>query len=59
MERNLLDKLLLDRMGVGCESVRFDEFISAVQLDLNRLSYHTTLSAQREDGLRNRRCAAA
>ena len=45
--------------GVGCESVCFDEFTSAVQLDLYRLSYHTTLSVHREDGLRNRWCAAA
>ena len=34
----------------ACE---FDDFTSAVQLGLHRLYYHTTLSAQREDGLRN------
>ena len=41
---------------VECE---FDEFTSAVQLNLYRLSYHTTLSAQREDGLCDRRCSSA
>ena len=40
------------------EVVRFDEFTSAVQLDLYRLSYHTTLSAQREDVLRDRKFVA-
>ena len=34
-------------------------FTSLAKLDLFRLNNHTTLSAQREDELRNRECAAA
>ena len=43
----------------GWEVVWFGEFTSVDQLDLYRLSDDTTLSEQREDGLRNRWCAAA
>ena len=45
--------------GLVWEDVLFSEFTSAVQLDLYKLSHHTTLYAQREDGLRNRRCVEA
>ena len=40
----------------GCE---FDDFILEIQLELYRLANHLVLSAQREDALRNRECAAA
>ena len=44
----------------GCVRGGEDRWLTSVaQLDLYRLANHTTLSAQREDKLRNRECAAA
>ena len=37
----------------------FDEFTLTVLLDLCRLYYRTLVSVQREDGSRNKECAAA
>ena len=54
---NMVSKV--GQVGVCREVVEFEEFTSAVQQDLYRLFYHTKLSAQQEDGLRNRWCAAA
>ena len=54
------DDVVEDRAGWGrLRAGKFDNFTSAVQLDLYILSYYTTMSAQRENGLHNSWCAAA